>query len=115
MRKIATTAAGIAAVVLGTGVALTPSAEAATPCPSGAVCIRETNGHILAKNIFWSFAPHNISVAGTRVLVNNQTHNAGFKVCLGSNGTGQCGPVNRTVGEYQPHDFTKIKSIVLVK
>jgi hypothetical protein len=115
MRKIATTAVGIAAGVLGLGLALTPSAQAATPCPKGAVCIREANGHVLAKNIFWSFAAHNLYVTGTHVLVNNQTHNAGFKLCTGRNGTGQCGPVSRAVGAYQPHDFTGVGSIVLVK
>ncbi|MER7249331.1 hypothetical protein [Kribbella sp. NPDC000426] len=69
----------------------------------------------LEGNIFWSFAPHNLYVTGTRVLVNNQTHNAGFKLCPGRNGTGQCGPVSRVVGAYQPHDFSGVKSIVLVK
>ncbi|MFD3404163.1 hypothetical protein ACFWUU_25975 [Kribbella sp. NPDC058693] len=116
MRKIATTAAGIAAGVLGMGMALVPSAQAATPCPRGAVCIRETDGHILAKNIFWSFGPHNLSgVIGFHVIVNNQTNNAGFKVCKGYNGGAPCGPVNRWVGESQPSDLTTINSFVLVK
>ena len=115
MRKIAITAAGIAAAVLGTGVALAPSASAATPCPSGAVCIRETNGTILNKNIFYSYGPHNLSnVTGNRVIVNNQTGNAGYQVCYDYGG-GRCSGVVRFHGDSAPYNMTPINSVVLVK
>jgi hypothetical protein len=116
MRKIAITVAGIAAAVLGTGIALAPSAQAATPCPSGAVCIRETNGTILNKNIFYSYTAHNLSnVTGNRVLVNNQTGGAGFKVCYGYDGKPWCSDVVRYRGEYLPYNMTPVNSVVLVK
>ena len=74
MRKIAMTAAGIAAAVIGTGVALAPTANAATTgtataCPSGAVCLQEPNGSILSKNIWYSYGAHNLqNVTGYKVL-----------------------------------------------
>lgn len=115
MRKIAITAVGIATAVLGTGVALAPSASAATPCPSGAVCLREPNGTIQNKNIWYSYGAHNLSnVTGNKVLINNQTGGAGFQICKGYNGT-NCYPVQRYVGEYASYDFTPINSIVLVR
>ncbi|MEV0261176.1 hypothetical protein AB0I49_07515 [Streptomyces sp. NPDC050617] len=104
------------ALALGAlGLAVAPTASAATPCPSGAVCIRETNGNILNKNIFYSYGNHNLSnVTGVRVLVNNQTGGAGFQICKGYNGT-NCYPVQRGKGEYAPYDFTPINSVVLVR
>ncbi|MEW1656724.1 hypothetical protein [Streptomyces sp. NPDC093707] len=115
MRKIALSAASLSLAV-GLGIAAAPSAVAATPCPSGAVCIRETNGTILSRNIFYSYGAHNLSnVTGMRVVVNNQTGGAGFKLCLGYNGTGQCGIMARDPGEYGPGDMTPINSVVLVK
>ncbi|TDO63814.1 hypothetical protein EV651_10536 [Kribbella sp. VKM Ac-2571] len=121
MRKIAMTAAGIAAAVIGTGVAMAPTASAATEavtataCPSGAVCLREPDGSILSKNIWYSYGAHNLqNVTGYKVTVNSQTGGAGFKICTGYNGTG-CGPVYRATGEYLPHDYTPINSIVLVR
>jgi hypothetical protein len=120
MRKIAMTAAGIAAAVIGTGVALAPTANAATTgttaaCPSGAVCLQEPNGSILSKNIWYSYGAHNLSnVTGTKVLINSQTGGAGFQICTGYNGT-NCYPVHRFTGAYAPYDFTPINSIVLVK
>ncbi|MFB9315425.1 hypothetical protein [Nocardioides plantarum] len=95
-------------------VAAAPSADAATACPSGAVCIRETNGTILSKNIFYSYGYHNLSnVTGNRVVVNSQTGGAGFKVCLNYGGT-NCSSVTRATGDYAPYNFTPINSIVLV-
>ncbi|MFI7102591.1 hypothetical protein ACIBK8_24905 [Streptomyces sp. NPDC050161] len=115
MRKIAISAAGLSLAV-GLGLAVAPSAAAATPCPSGAVCIRETNGTILSKNIFYSYGAHNLSnVTGMRVVVNNQTGGAGVKLCLGYNGTGTCGALVRDVGEYGPGDMTPVNSVVLVR
>ena len=114
MRKIATTAAGLALAV-GLGLAVAPSADAATPCPTGAFCIRETNGTILSKNIFYSYGYHNRSnVTGERVLVNNQTGGAGFQLCFGYNGT-RCSEVDRVTGEFLPYDMTPINSVVLVR
>ncbi|MGW7683919.1 hypothetical protein ACWGID_24480 [Kribbella sp. NPDC054772] len=116
-------AAGIAAAVIGTGVALAPSAQAATTqtmsatatCPSGAVCLQEPNGTILSKNIWYSYGPHNLNnVLGTKTLINSQTGGAGFQLCLEYNGK-NCGPVYRWTGPSVPHDFTKINSINLVK
>lgn len=113
MRKIATTAAALALAV-GSGLAMAPSASAATACPSGAVCIRETNGSILSRNIFYSYGYHNLSnVTGSRVLVNSQTGGAGFKVCFGYNGN-NCSSVSRGTGEYAPYNMTPINSVVLV-
>jgi hypothetical protein len=90
------------------------SAQAATPCPSGAFCIRETNGTILGKNIFYSYGAHNLSgVTGDRVLVNNQTGGAGFRLCFGYNGV-TCSEVDRDTGEFAPYDMTPINSVVLV-
>ncbi|TCC17228.1 hypothetical protein [Kribbella sindirgiensis] len=126
MRKFAMTAAGIAAAVIGTGVALAPTAGAATDaaeatmgttatCPSGAVCLQEPNGSILSKNIWYSYGAHNLSnVVGKKVLWNNQTGGAGFQICKGYNGT-NCYPVARYTGPSVPYDFTPINSIVLVK
>ncbi|WP_328379875.1 hypothetical protein OHB13_35220 [Streptomyces sp. NBC_00440] len=117
MRKIAMTAAGLslAAGVLGAGLAVAPSADAATACPSGAFCIRETNGTILSKNIFYSYGNHNLSnVTGKRVLINNQTGGAGFKLCFGYSGT-RCSAVDRAKGTFSPYDMTPINSVVLVK
>lgn len=114
MRKIAMTVAGLS-VAAGVLAIAAPSAQAATPCPSGAVCIRETNGTILNKNIFYSYGAHNLSnVTGKRVLVNSQTGGAGFKVCFGYGGV-NCSGVVRATGEYDPYDMTPINSIVLVK
>ncbi|MFF9128510.1 hypothetical protein ACF09J_35655 [Streptomyces sp. NPDC014889] len=115
MRKIAMAVTALSLAV-GTGLAVAPSATAAaTPCPSGAVCIRETNGSILSKNIFYSYGAHNLSnVTGYRVVVNNQTGGAGFRECRGYDGT-NCSPVYRNTGEYEPIDYTPINSIVLVK
>lgn len=113
MRKIAMTAAGLSLMV-GAGLAAAPSAQAATACPSGAFCIRETNGTILSKNIFYSYGAHNLSnVTGQRVVVNSQTGGAGFQECQGYNGT-NCSPVYRATGEYPAIDYTPINSIVLV-
>ncbi|WP_431948645.1 hypothetical protein [Actinacidiphila sp. bgisy167] len=113
MRKIVTIAAALTMAV-GGGLAMAPGASAATPCPSGAVCIRETNGSILSRNIFYSYGYHNLSnVLGYRVLVNSQTGGAGFQVCLGYNGT-NCSSVVRGTGEYDPYDMTPINSVVLV-
>ncbi|MER7548722.1 hypothetical protein ABTX86_01845 [Streptomyces anulatus] len=116
MRKLAATAAGMA-LALGTlGLTAAPSASAVTPCPSGAVCIRETNGSILNRNIFYSYGAHNLSnVTGNRVLVNNQTGGAGFQVCYGYNGGGGCSDVMRGVGESAPYNMTPINSVVLVR
>ncbi len=120
MRKFAMSVVGIAAAVIGTGAALAPTANAATTgttasCPSGAVCLREPNGSILSKNIWYSYGAHNLSnVIGTKVLINNQTGGAGFAICYGYNGT-QCNPVHRWTGPSEPFDFTKINSVVLVK
>ncbi|ANS63176.1 hypothetical protein SLINC_0952 [Streptomyces lincolnensis] len=114
MRKIALSAAGLA-LALGAGLAAAPSAQAATPCPSGALCIRETNGTILSKNIFYTYGSHNLSnVTGHRVLVHNQTGGAGFQVCFGYNGT-NCSDVVRETGEFAPYDMTPINSVVLVR
>jgi hypothetical protein len=115
MRKIALTAAGLSLAVGTLGLAVAPSASAATPCPSGAVCIRETNGSILSRNIFYSYGSHNLSnVTGDRVLVNNQTGGAGFQVCYGYNGV-NCSVVMRGTGESAPYNMTPINSIVLVR
>ncbi|MET8605634.1 hypothetical protein ABZV92_19035 [Streptomyces rubiginosohelvolus] len=115
LRKLSLTAAGMA-LALGTlGLTAAPSASAATPCPSGAVCIRETNGSILSRNIFYSYGAHNLSnVTGNRVLVNNQTGGAGFQVCYDYNG-GRCSNVMRGVGESAPYNMTPINSVVLVR
>ncbi|WP_030901910.1 hypothetical protein [Streptomyces sp. NRRL F-5126] len=116
MRKIATAAAGLSLAMGALGLAVAPSAEAATPCPSGAVCIRETNGTILNRNIFYSYGAHNLSnVIGKRVIVNNQTGNAGFKLCRGYNGGSPCTDVERYRGSYEPYNMTPINSVVLVK
>ncbi|WP_327636842.1 hypothetical protein OHB24_00205 [Kribbella sp. NBC_00482] len=126
MRKFAMSAVGIAAAVIGTGVALAPTASAATDaveatagtmatCPSGAVCLQEPNGSILSKNIWYSYGAHNLSnVVGTKVLINNQTGGAGFAVCKGYNGT-DCSSVARYTGPSVPWDFTPINSILLVR
>ncbi|MFF7458419.1 hypothetical protein [Kitasatospora sp. NPDC008115] len=112
MRKIAMALTALSLV--GAGLAAAPGASAATACPSGAVCIRETNGDILNKNIFYSYGAHNLdNVTGFRVVVNNQTGGAGFRECTGYNGT-NCSPVYRATGEYEPIDYTPINSLVLV-
>ncbi|AJP00715.1 hypothetical protein TU94_03635 [Streptomyces cyaneogriseus subsp. noncyanogenus] len=113
MRKTATITAALA-LAAGGGLAMAPSATAATACPSGAVCIRETDGSILSKNIFYSYGAHNLSnVTGYRVIVNSQTGGAGFQVCYEYNG-GRCSSVVRGTGEYAPYDMTPINSVVLV-
>lgn len=105
-------AAGVVGVSL---LSVAPSAEAVTPCPSGAVCIRETNGSILSTNIFYSYGYHNLSnVTGYRVIVNNQTGGAGFEVCYNYGGT-NCSAVSRYRGEYAPYNLTPINSFVLVR
>ncbi|MGV4928195.1 hypothetical protein K2224_38055 (plasmid) [Streptomyces sp. BHT-5-2] len=114
MRKIALAAAGLSLTVGTLGVALAPNAVAATPCPSGAFCIREVDGSILSQNIFYSYGSHNLSnVTGDRVLVNNQTDGAGFQLCFGYNGV-NCSDVDRVTGEFSPYDMTPINSVVLV-
>lgn len=116
MRKIAVSAASLTLAAGALGLTVAPSAHAATPCPSGAVCIRETNGSILNKNIFYSYGAHNLSnVTGNRVIVNNQTGGAGFQFCYGYNGTGGCSVVMRGVGESAPYNMTPINSVVLVR
>ncbi|MGW6059032.1 hypothetical protein [Streptomyces sp. NPDC055189] len=113
MRKTAMITVSLA-LAAGTGFAAAPSAHAATPCPSGALCIRETNGTILSKNIFYSYGSHNLSnVTGHRVLAHYQTGGAGFRVCFGYNGT-NCSDVVRKTGESLPYDMTPINSVVLV-
>ncbi|MEU2872767.1 hypothetical protein ABZ769_26715 [Streptomyces olivoreticuli] len=114
MRKIVMTAAGLSLAVGTLGLAVAPNAVAATPCPSGAFCIRETDGTILSGNIFYSYGSHNLSnVTGERVLVNSQTGGAGFQLCFGYNGT-NCSAVDRDTGEFAPYDMTPINSVVLV-
>ncbi|MDK1476178.1 hypothetical protein QNO07_22620 [Streptomyces sp. 549] len=114
MRKIAMATASLALAV-GTGLAGAPSAGAATPCPSGALCIREANGSILNKNIFYSYGAHNLSnVTGNRVLAHYQTGGAGYQVCYGYNGT-NCSNVIRWTGESAPYNMTPINSVVLVR
>ncbi|MFF9020477.1 hypothetical protein [Streptomyces eurythermus] len=115
MRKVASAASALSLAVAA-GLAAAPSATAAaTPCPSGAFCIRETDGSILSKNIFYSYGYHNLSnVTGWRVVVNNQTGGAGFQECLGYNGT-NCSVVYRATGEYAAIDYTPINSVVLVR
>ncbi|MFF2353356.1 hypothetical protein ACFVVL_26635 [Kitasatospora sp. NPDC058115] len=113
MRKI-----GMAMITLslavGTGIAAAPGAAAATPCPSGAVCIREFGGDILSKNIFYSYGAHNLdNVTGYHILVNSQTGGAGLKFCRGYDGT-DCSITYRDKGEYPAIDFTPINSIVLL-
>ncbi|MFE7558446.1 hypothetical protein [Kitasatospora sp. NPDC057500] len=113
MRKITMTLTALSLTV-GAGLAAAPSASAATPCPSGAVCIREANGDILGKNIFYSYGAHNLdNVTGYRVVVNNQTGGAGFRECLEYDG-GNCSPVYRATGDYPAIDYGPINSLVLV-
>ncbi|QNP68990.1 hypothetical protein IAG44_05685 [Streptomyces roseirectus] len=114
MRKIMTTVAGLA-LAMGAGLATAPAASAATPCPSGALCIRETNGTILSRNIFYSYGAHNlVNVTGDRVLVHNQTGGAGFQLCYGYDGV-NCSAVVRQTGEFLPYNMTPINSVVLVR
>jgi hypothetical protein len=127
MRKIAMTAAGFAAALIGTGVALAPTANAASTgstgsvgttasCPSGAVCIQELNGTIYSRNIFYSYGAHNLSnVVGDKILINNQTGGAGYKLCYGYGGGGGCSDVVRWTGSSAPYNMTPINSIVLVR
>lgn len=105
-----------AGTILGTSLLAAPAAQAAPRCPSGAVCIVETNETtILAKNIFYSYGAHNLSnVTGRRILINSQTGGAGFQVCLNYGGT-NCSPVVRGTGTYTPYDMTPINSIRLVR
>ena len=105
----------VAAGVVATAFVAAPSAEAATSCPKGAVCIRETNGSILSKNIFYSYGVHNLSnVTGKRVIINNQTGGAGFRLCFNYGGTA-CSAVDRVRATFAPYDLTPINSFVLVK
>lgn len=115
MRNFAASVTGMTLALGALSLTVAPTATAATSCPSGTVCIRETNGTILDKNIFRSYGAHNLSnVTGVRVVVNNQTGGAAFQLCLGYNGT-NCGDENRDRGEYPPHDMTPINSLFLVR
>jgi hypothetical protein len=120
MRKLAKTAAGIAAALVGAGVLLMPAASATTTgvlanCPSGAVCLQEPNGTILSKNIWYSYGAHNLSgVIGSKIAINNQTGGAGMRYCYDRDG-GRCSTIMRGTGPYLPYDFTPINSIVLVR
>ncbi|MFF1818687.1 hypothetical protein ACFVWG_15395 [Kribbella sp. NPDC058245] len=120
MRKLAMTAAGIAAAVVGTGALLMPTASATTDgvlanCPSGAVCLQEPNGTILSKNIWYSYGAHNLSnVTGIKYAINNQTGGAGFTICYDRDG-GRCTDPLRATGTYGAYDYTPINSIVLVR
>ncbi|MFF8771985.1 hypothetical protein [Kitasatospora sp. NPDC015120] len=101
-------------LALGTGIATAPGAVAATPCPTGAVCIREFGGDILSKNIFYSYGAHNLdNVTGYHILVNSQTGRAGFQFCRGYDGT-DCSITYRDTGPYPAIDFTPINSLLLV-
>ncbi len=116
MRKIAMMAAGVA-LTAGALATVAPAAQAATTatCPSGAVCLREPNGSIQSKNIWYSYGAHNLqNVTGQKVIINHQTGGAGFKLCLGYNGQ-NCYPLQRHYGEYASIDYTPINSIVLVR
>ncbi|MFI6503864.1 hypothetical protein [Nonomuraea typhae] len=113
LRSILT--AGTAATALAGSMLLGTGTAHAASCPSGAVCLREPDGSIQGRNIWYSYGAHNLSnVFGTKVLINNQTGGAGFQICKGYNGA-DCYPVLRGVGAYAPYDFTPINSIVLVR
>ncbi len=113
MRRTATITAAVAPAA-GDGLAMAPSATAATACPSQAVCIRETDGSILSKNIFSGYGAHNLSnVTGHRVIVNSRTGGAGFQVRHEYDG-GNCSSAARAAGEYAPCDMTPINPAVLV-
>lgn len=114
MRKFIASAAGATLALGALGLGLAPTASAAAPCPSGAVCIREPDGSILPKNIFYQYGAHNLEkVLGVRDVVNNQTGGAGYQICRGYNGT-NCGGVNRLVTTIS-YDMTPVNSVVLVK
>ncbi|MEU8223880.1 hypothetical protein [Kribbella sp. NPDC048915] len=125
MRKIALAAASLA--IAGAGAAFAPSANAATTdasatmgttasCPSGAVCIQELNGTIYSKNIFYSYGAHNLSnVIGDKIVINNQTGGAGYKLCSKYGGSGTCTTVVRWTGPSKPYNMTWVNSVVLVK
>ncbi|MFF8452145.1 hypothetical protein ACF06Q_31290 [Streptomyces leeuwenhoekii] len=113
MRRTATITAALAPAA-GDGLAMAPSATAATVCPSGAVPIRETDGSIRSGNNFYGYRAHNLpDETGRRVIVNHQTGGAGFQVCYEYDG-GNCSSAARAAGEYAPCDMTPINPAVLV-
>jgi hypothetical protein len=105
------TAATAAALSAGTAIAATPGATAKADCPSGNVCIYPGNDASGDPDKYYRYGSYNLSdMFGAHLIVNNQTGNAGLRLCTGYGGQ-QCGE-RMGPGSYHP-DLTPINSIMV--
>ena len=116
-RVLAAAGATAAVVVVSTGTATAATSHQSAleamraGCPSGNVCIypdRTENG---SPATYYRYGSHNLSnVFGDRLIVNNQTGGAGFRLCTAYGGQ-NCG-VRLGPGKYVAN-LSPINSILL--
>ena len=110
------TAATAVALSASTAIAATPGATADMAaakegCPSGYVCIYPGNDDSGNPDKYFKYGSYNLrNKFGVHLVVNNQTGNAGLRLCTGYGGQ-QCGD-RMGPGQYHP-DLTPINSIML--
>jgi uncharacterized membrane protein len=106
------------AVALSTGTAMATTATSAGAmaaakegCPSGYVCIYPGNDDSGSPDKYYRYGSYNLTnMFGNHLVVNNQTGNAGLRLCT-SYGGQQCGD-RLGPGSYHPN-LTPINSIML--
>jgi hypothetical protein len=118
LRKLAAAlgAAAATAVALSAGTAIAATsagnvAAAKVDCPSGYVCIYPGNDANGNPDKYFRYGSYNLTnMFGNHLVVNNQTGNAGLRLCT-SYGGQQCGE-RLGPGSYHPN-LTPINSIML--
>ncbi|GAA5051082.1 hypothetical protein HNP84_006531 [Thermocatellispora tengchongensis] len=114
LRRGALAALGATAtLVLAAGMAGAATAQesARAGCPSGHVCIYPDNTPNGTPDTYYRYGSYNLeNVFGTRLIVNNQTGGAGFRLCT-SYGGQNCGP-RKGPGSYH-ENLSPINSILL--
>lgn len=116
-RVLAATGATAAAVVLSAGAATAATSDQTVAkaqragCPSGYVCVYPDTTENGSPMMYYRYGASNFSnVFGTRLIINNQTGGAAFRLCTGYNGQ-SCGP-RKGPGRYL-ENLTPINSILL--
>jgi hypothetical protein len=110
-------AAAATAVALSAGTAIATTSTTAgavaakVDCPSGYVCVYPGNDASGNPDKYYRYGSYNLSnMFGHHLVVNNQTGNAGLRLCTAYGGQ-QCGD-RMGPGSYHPN-LTPINSIML--
>ncbi|MFI7454698.1 hypothetical protein ACIBQX_45000 [Nonomuraea sp. NPDC049714] len=102
------------AVTLSAGPAVASTGQhqvRAVPCPSGNVCVYPDATQNGRPAMYFRYGSYNFSnVFGTRLIINNQTGGAGFRLCTAYGGQ-NCGP-RMNPGTYRVN-LSPINSILL--